>query len=461
MTEQAKAPAKPYGDVKYADPGYRDNKKRYPIDTPAHVRSAWAYINQSGNAKLYTPGQREKIKARIAAAAKRFGINLAAEEAAQHERLRRNDGRVDAIGPKSTARDPFKRSDGEADTPALGPTPGGVTPKQAEDRTIAENAQTPQAKGPHPFMEAQFNDDAGNPRCLLCGQGMATHKVFEPEIPIAAAENSGVRATLTERPATPVLAEGTSIEPPDTAKAFLTEVNGRTLITAPANVFTTEAEKALHANEHFLWMQGRFVGAEKANRNGAFWSTEDLELGELTVRHGPLNWLHEARHVIGTIADTRMVKRDEQLAMDLDQPHISALSAIWKWIYPDEAWVIEQASDAGKLWYSMECVSKEVACVGENGCGAKASYGDYLQGKGATCAHMTERSATRHFANPTFLGGAVIVPPVRPGWAEADASVLRQAASLAERSFDQAGQPDVAASEWEQLMAQVLRFAGI
>ncbi len=59
----------------------------------------------------------------------------------------------------------------------------------------------------------------------------------------------------------------------------------------------------MHANEHFLWMQGRFVGAEKANRNGAFCKTEDLELGELTVRHGPLNWLHESKHVIGTIAE--------------------------------------------------------------------------------------------------------------------------------------------------------------
>ena len=126
----------------------------------------------------------------------------------------------------------------------------------------------------------------------------------------------------------------------------------------------------------------RFVGAEKANRNGAFWSTADLELGELSVRNGPLNWLHEARHVIGTIADTRLVQRDEQTASDLDQPYIEAASAIWKWIYPDEAWVIEQASDANKLWYSMECISKEVACAGESGCGAEASYGDYLSGIG-------------------------------------------------------------------------------
>ena len=37
-------------------------------------------------------------------------------------------------------------------------------------------------------------------------------------------------------------------------------INGKTLLTAPANVFTVEREQALHANEHMLWMQGRFVG---------------------------------------------------------------------------------------------------------------------------------------------------------------------------------------------------------
>src|SRR5215831_8093109 len=38
---------KPYGDVKYADPGYQsDGKKRYPIDTEKHIRAAWNYINK-------------------------------------------------------------------------------------------------------------------------------------------------------------------------------------------------------------------------------------------------------------------------------------------------------------------------------------------------------------------------------------------------------------------------------
>lgn len=66
---------KPYGDVTYADPGYqKDKKKRYPLDTKAHVQSAWSYINKDSNAAQYSSEQLAKVKGAIKAAAKRFGI---------------------------------------------------------------------------------------------------------------------------------------------------------------------------------------------------------------------------------------------------------------------------------------------------------------------------------------------------------------------------------------------------
>jgi len=72
--------SKPYGNVSYADPGYqKDKKKRYPIDTAAHVRAAWSYINQGDNASLYTAAQLARIKSRIKSAAKKFGINIVSE----------------------------------------------------------------------------------------------------------------------------------------------------------------------------------------------------------------------------------------------------------------------------------------------------------------------------------------------------------------------------------------------
>lgn len=73
------AAEQPYGDVEYADPGYRDNKKRYPIDTPDHIRAAWSYINQEKNASFYDAKQLAAIKAKIKAAAQKHGVQIAEE----------------------------------------------------------------------------------------------------------------------------------------------------------------------------------------------------------------------------------------------------------------------------------------------------------------------------------------------------------------------------------------------
>jgi len=62
--------------VRYADPGYQaDGKKRYPIDTEAHVRAALSYINKGSNASRYSSGNLSKVRSAIYAAAKRFGID--------------------------------------------------------------------------------------------------------------------------------------------------------------------------------------------------------------------------------------------------------------------------------------------------------------------------------------------------------------------------------------------------
>lgn len=66
----------PYGAVQYADPGYQaDKKKRYPIDTAAHAKAAWAYINKSSNADAYSDAQLKRVKARIKSALTKFGVD--------------------------------------------------------------------------------------------------------------------------------------------------------------------------------------------------------------------------------------------------------------------------------------------------------------------------------------------------------------------------------------------------
>lgn len=71
----------PYGDVTYADPGLQsDGKKRYPLDTEAHIRAANSYINMPKNASKYSASQVSAIKSRISAAMKRIGADVAKED---------------------------------------------------------------------------------------------------------------------------------------------------------------------------------------------------------------------------------------------------------------------------------------------------------------------------------------------------------------------------------------------
>jgi hypothetical protein len=261
------------------------------------------------------------------------------------------------------------------------------------------------------------------------------------------------------------LVEGDSVA---RAKAFVTTLGRRTYITGPAASMGETAGGVRQptveeiAADPMLTISGRFVGGEEPNRNNAFWSAGDLELSAARVAKGPLNWLHEARHIIGSITSADYVAARTPEAAEEDgapsQPHITATAGIWRWIYPDEAYVVQNASDQNMLWYSMECISGEVACAGEAGCGNTTTYAAYLAGSG--CDHIRERSTVRHFKNPTFLGGAVIVPPARPGWANADVKVMKTAQALAETAFESAGRPDIPASTWEQMMGQLVRFGG-
>ncbi len=66
------AGAREYGDVKFADP----TNKKYPIDTPEHIRAAHSYINHKDNAAKYSADEVKTIKERINRAAKKHGIEI-------------------------------------------------------------------------------------------------------------------------------------------------------------------------------------------------------------------------------------------------------------------------------------------------------------------------------------------------------------------------------------------------
>ena len=65
---------KPYGNVAYADP----KNGKYPIDTAAHAKAAWSYVNMPKNAAQYPLNgvALASVKARIKAACEKFGIEI-------------------------------------------------------------------------------------------------------------------------------------------------------------------------------------------------------------------------------------------------------------------------------------------------------------------------------------------------------------------------------------------------
>ena len=248
-----------------------------------------------------------------------------------------------------------------------------------------------------------------------------------------------------EPPASTDVETGT-VEP---ERAFVLHAkSGRTVITGPVR------EVAM-ANAGFTYLRGRFVEADSPNANGAMWTTADLELGQNTVAGGPLNWLHDDRMIIGSLLDGQLVGSREEASMG---NHIETTAAVWRFLFPKQTDAIEKAAKDHGLYFSMECISRQVACVdtpGRPGCGEQFDYGDYDAGN--VCSHLRERSSVRRFVDPVFLGGAIIVPPVRPGWANADAEIVRQAAALSEAQ-GLAGD-DLTTRQAAELTAAVLQWA--
>lgn len=222
------------------------------------------------------------------------------------------------------------------------------------------------------------------------------------------------------------------------------------------------------SNPMIQWIAGDFVEGDNANSNTQFWTAGELELAEYTIRYSPLNMVHKFRQPIGFYAATKTVSLERDAAAeDGGTMKIQALSGLWTHIFPFEAAQAEAANEEGLLFYSMECRGTHLRCESDEakglvGCGQEF---DYLAVDNH-CEHLLERSSVRHIVNPTFRGGALIVPPVRPGWKNAKAellteSVMAEAAAYAEQTEEQykildAAGTGLTASAWEQMMGLVV-----
>lgn len=221
------------------------------------------------------------------------------------------------------------------------------------------------------------------------------------------------------------------------------------------------------SNPFVMWIGGDFAEADNPNQNTQFWTAGDLELAEYTIKYSPLNMVHKFRQPIGFYAATKTIPLVQEAAADQGTLKIQALSGLWTHIFPLEAQQAQAADEAGMLYYSMECRGTHLTCgtdeaKGLAGCGETFEY----MAVETHCEHLMERSSVRHIVNPTFRGGALIVPPVQPGWKNATAGVLSEevmaeAAKYAEQNEAQykvleAASDDLTATAWEQMMGLIL-----
>jgi hypothetical protein len=106
-------------------------------------------------------------------------------------------------------------------------------------------------------------------------------------------------------------------------------------------------------------------------------------------------------------------------------------------------------------------VPKSLTCAGV--CGQEFAYDG--RHSPTYCAHLNEAGAKRRLNNPNFTGGALIVPPVRPGWNRADitqlSALMAEHAGEAERIYEEVKteMPEQSAAEWEGTVHQLVMMA--
>lgn len=201
-------------------------------------------------------------------------------------------------------------------------------------------------------------------------------------------------------------------------------------------------------NRAFSYVTGRYVQAETANQNGAFFAADDLLFGAPSVAYGPVNMLHDERSIVGTISEANLHEGDEKFGT-----HITTCNVLWKYLYPQVVAGIEKASESAELWQSMEAVAEQIQCMG---CDAEFDYGTWMRDKSSGCEHLT-KGGTRRLVRPTFLATGIILGASRPAWADADVEVRKESAKLAEMNHLYEGNMTREAAE--MLVGQILNWA--
>jgi hypothetical protein len=219
--------------------------------------------------------------------------------------------------------------------------------------------------------------------------------------------------------------------------------------------------KSLRKHPTIRYLAGRYVEADNANSNGHVFKLEELENAQHDIAHTPLNMLHRPHYIVGHYIDAQLMFPKDEAGEGLSNPYVEAVAAFYRYYFPDEFAEVERAHKEGSLFYSMECVPKSVTCTAV--CGQEFAYDGRTSP--TYCAHINEPGAVRTLNQPGFTGGALIIPPIKPGWKKADITevsrLLRQHSEQAEHLYDdvRSEMPNASVEQWEWTVGQLLDMA--
>lgn len=252
------------------------------------------------------------------------------------------------------------------------------------------------------------------------------------------------------------------------------------------------AERYIRTDPDIRWLVGNYVESEKANNNGHIFPLDELVAAQHTLAGKPLNMLHRQRHIVGYFAGAKLVDSAGEewsastastyttntdptytpvytsntsttgyttntnlAAGAIVNPYIEAIAGVWHSRFPDEYFDIQTAHKEGTLFLSMEAVPESVSCPT---CDVQAVFAGFESDD--YCDHMQGACGPKRLHKPCFAGGAVIIPPVRPGWDHADVRSIAQAYGTEEITMAVANEmPALEPVQWEWMMGQIVEQA--
>ena len=196
-----------------------------------------------------------------------------------------------------------------------------------------------------------------------------------------------------------------------------------TIVNDDYDTASSWASKYITANDSVKWILAKYVEADNANSNNQYWTLNDLRIKHSTVSNTPMNIDHKRAQIVGNWAGSELLYPTDSAAVM--NPYVEVIGSFWRRYFPEEFAKVEESFERGSLFVSMECYSDTITCVGTDvACEQTFEYRGPIDS--SYCDHINDRASFRQFNNPTFIGGALIVPPNKPGWQSASVDDLSE-----------------------------------